>query len=223
MKKSLFSLSCAISLVTLLASTAGATVLYQNTNTYANILFNDGQSEFGNEVVMAGNGPFTVTNFVFEYYSLSSSVGEAEVRIYENNGTLSSGYATPNTPLFDSGQFAISPTGTNGETLDFNAQNTPGFDFIATNDITWTVQYSGTGTNAGIEVFYPPTVGTNYGDIWVNNGSSGWSLMEVTNAPLGGGAEIDGTTTPVPEPTAVMLGLAGGVAGLLMVLRGRRS
>jgi hypothetical protein len=223
MKKSLLHFAGLASLMFLSLGTAGATTLYQNTTGDLFTEFNDGQTEYGNEIVLAGGSSFTVTNFAFEYYGLNFTGGEeAEVRFYENNGALFNGFATPGTTLYDSGEFSISQTGVGGETLDFNPQNSPGFDFTATNDITFTVQFSNVGaTNAGVDLYYPPTVGTNFGDMWVNT-TNGWELEFNTNAPLGIGAQVEGTSA-VPEPTAVMLGLMGGVAGLMVVLRSRRS
>jgi hypothetical protein len=216
------------SLMVLSLATAGATTLYDNSTGRQPYVFSDGTTEFGNEVVLAGPGAFTVTNFSFEYYGLNFTGSEqADVRIYENNGTPFNTFATPGTLLFDSGEFGIGQTGVGGASLDFNLENTPNLNsFSLTNDITFTVQFSNVGaTNAGVDIYYNPgtggaTVGTNFGDMWVNTGS-GWQLQSDTNAPLGIGAQFQGTQA-VPEPTAVMLGLLGGVAGLMVVFRARR-
>jgi hypothetical protein len=225
MKKSLLHFAGLASLTVLSLGTAGATTLYQNTTGDLSAEFYDGQTEYGNEIVLAGGSSFTITNFAFEYYGLNFTGGEqADVRIYENNGALFETYATPGTLLYDSGNFTVTQTGTPGATINFDDPTLLAYNgnpINVTNDITFTVQFSNVGaTNAGVDLYYPPTVGTNFGDMWVNT-TNGWQLEFNTNVSLGIGAEVQGTA--VPEPTAVMLGLMGGVAGLMMVFRNRRG
>ena len=210
----------------LLLRPAFADTLYDNSTTSEGTRYDPGTTEVGNEVQLAGSGNFTLSDFTFEYYGLNFSGGEqAEVRFYANDGsTYGPGINRPGTLLYDSGLFHIGAT--SAATLDYNSATLLDYNgqpVTVPKDFTFTVQYSslGVGASAGVDLYSPASVGANYGDMWENVGGT-WTLVYDTNAPLSIGAKIEGTQA-VPEPTALMFGLAGGFAGLVLVFRSRRS
>lgn len=125
----------------------------------------------------------------------------ADLRFYVNNGPLVDGYASPGSILYDSGPFSIGPYSF-GSTAVFNESDLGGEIVVPQYGLTWTVTFSGLvgNENAGLALFSAPTVGTNYGDAWVNNGS-GWELVVPTNGvppTLDFGAIVDGSAEVVP-------------------------
>jgi hypothetical protein len=67
---------------------------------------------------------------------------------------------------------------------------------LVPDDFTWTVTFIG-GDDAGLSLYAPPTVGSNYADEWVNNGG-GWTLNVATDPtqPLEFAAVVGAIPTP---------------------------
>jgi len=201
-----------------------ADIVYNNSTNDLFIRFNPGLAEVGDEVVLAGDQRF-VTNFVFQYWAIGLGGGEtAQLRFYANDGTNAPGGGplVPQSLLFDSGTFSIGNTPRS--TLVFD-QTELGGGLWLPDSFTWSVQFFGTdgaGESAGVDLYSPPTVGGNYDDYWDNIGSFDWRLTTITvsstNAPANFGALIEA----VPEPSAVLLGLFGGLAILGLKYRKAR-
>jgi hypothetical protein len=188
---------------------AQSQVLYANTNTFQGANFNYGNGEVGNQVSLAGTAAtYWITNFVFQIDFLEVITGAlptgsemADLRFYENNGPPASpsGAATPGTVLYDSGAFPIG-----GFTLlslvNFSGPADFGAITVVPQNFTWTVIFSGLATNvtAGLALYSPATIGTNYDTAWINDGTN-WQLLTDTagDPPPDFGAVIGGT--PVPE------------------------
>lgn len=147
--------------------------------------FNPGSLEIGDEINLAGTARY-LTEFSFEYWGLNTSLGntfagavKARVRFYKNDGPLVSGYASPGTLIYDSGEFEI--TATPRATLIFDqATLHTGVVPLAANvpdKFTWTVQFSGLGADdqAGVDLYSPVVLGSSYPDYWERS-ASGWLL-----------------------------------------------
>jgi hypothetical protein len=205
-----------------LAGSQGA--LYNNSTTYS-AGFNTGAAEVGDEVVLSGSSAYAlISTFVFQYWTSStlSSSATAQVRFYDNNGTLYvAGRNRPGTLLWDSGAFPIGAAPTSA-TLTFTDDF--GSGVLVPKRFTWTVQFSSLGSgSAGLDVFNPPTTGSSTDDYWFRAGSSSdWSMGTISGTPVNFGARFEGTAVPEPEYTGVI-----AAAGLLLtcglqVLRGWR-
>jgi hypothetical protein len=205
--------------------------LYQNAApNFQNANFNNGNGQEGNQIILAGTAAsdlITSFSFQFDYTgSLASPDASADVRFYANDGTPYNGYASPGTVLFDSGTFSIGGY-TTGSTenwfspADFTGTGAgldPGVGVVVPQDFTWTVTFSGlqAGENAGLAVYYPPTVGSDAlpnGDAWIDP-SSGLEAANDSGNPLEFGAVFNGipeVTTPDSSclPISVVSVLAG--------------
>ena len=227
MKKSLIGSSWALlaAAAVLVGGRVGADIVYNNSTNDLFIRFNPGLAEVGDEIVLAGDSR-KITNFVFQYWATGLGGGEtAQLRFYANNGTNAPGGPSifvPQDLLFDSGTFSIANSGR--ATLVFDATELNNGGIWVPDSFTWSVQFFGTdgaGEAAGVDLYSPPTIGGNYPDYWDNAGSFDWRLRTITvdstNAPADFGAFIEA----VPEPTAALLGLFGGLA--ILGLRYRRA
>jgi len=216
-----------------LAAPLSATVLFDNRLNDLTTRFNPGTYQVGDEIMLAGIG--NLTYFSFEWWGTntlkqdnSSFAGaiQANVRFYYNTGAPFNGYNTPDAnPFWDSGWFSfsdVSATPTARDIFTFVA----GIDFpsgglpITSPDITWTVQFTGMGPtdSVGVDLYSPPTVGTevgDFGDYWQYNG--GWTLRTNT-----AGVAMDfGAYMETPEPSSLTLSIVGGLGILLAVRRFR--
>ncbi len=213
-----------VTVVVLLAPVVRAQpqLVFDNSTYDLNIRLNPGTNEVGDEIVLAPGTGRILSDFTFQYWGVNLGVGaQADVRFYANDGSPStSGPNMPGTLLFDSGAFPI--LSTTRLTVIFN-------DFVSgavhplsgpvPDDFTWTVQFSGLGPSgsAGVDLYNPPTTGSDYNDYWYNNGTS-WDLMAATNGtPVNFAARINAT----PEPSTLLLGLLGGLT--LLGVKWRRS
>jgi hypothetical protein len=209
--------------------------LYQNAApNYQSANFNNANSEEGNQIVLAGASAFDlITSFSFQFDytgSLGSPNASADVKFYENNGAPVNGYASPGTVLFDSGSFSIGGY-TSGETENFyaavlgggtGAGVVPGVGVDVPQDFTWTVTFSGlqAGENAGLALYYPPTVGSDAlpnGDAWVNVGT-GLEPANLSGNPLEFGAVFNGVAE-VPETSCLPLSVLSVLAGFAWMKR----
>jgi hypothetical protein len=224
----------------ILASSAGVSgaVLYQNTATPSGSVLNfPNNQQVGEQIWLGTLVPQYLTNFSFEYYSpFISYTGpvQMDVRLYQNNGALFNGYASPGaTPFFDSGNFSLTDpwqvNGTNTATVIFQlsdllAGNTINLNptFVLPTNFTFTVTISGLQglDQVGLPFFGlngVATVGTNAGDYWYNN-SGTWQLLTNSSGSTAFGAQFLGK--PTPEPSVLCLG-ALGMAALTVVARRR--
>ena len=232
MKHSVFTRVAAVSLVAtglVLCVPARADVVYNNSTGDLNVRFNPGAAEVGDEITLGGAAR-TVTNFTFQYWGANFSGDnneQARIRFYANNGTNAPAGPTvfvPNSLLFDSGWFTLGQdVSLTHHTLIFD-QTELGGGVAVPDSFTWSVQFQGVagGESAGVDLFNPPTVGGNFNEYWDNAGSFDWQyrsiLIDSTNGPANFGARVEA----VPEPTALWLGLAGGLAALALRFRSSR-
>ncbi len=225
--------------VLMIGASASAEVIYSNTNSDSRLRFGP-TNQFGDEIILAGTAR-TLTAFSFEYWALNggtvspglSLTAAVQVRFYINDGSPdpNNGYARPGTLFYDSGPFLIGPSGaTDRSTVNYTPADflSAGWSgFIPTNHFTWTVQFSGLDGNdtAGLDVFYPPTVGTSpaqennqLDDYWEFSGGS-WALKTNSVGGVGVDMSFGARFDAVPEPSTAVFGVLGGL-GLLFF--GRR-
>ena len=86
-------------------------------------------------------------------------------------------------------------------------------------EFTWTVavRNAGAGDTVGLNFFGKPTTGNAFDDYWVN--MSGWQLQTNNAVP---GQNVFGAEVVVPEPSALVLALFGGLGFLVMARRIRK-
>ncbi|MGO8926602.1 MAG: PEP-CTERM sorting domain-containing protein [Limisphaerales bacterium] len=231
--KELIRLSFLLTIVALWAGStvplSAQTVIFNNSSNSLQSTFYPGTTQVGNEILLAPGTPRFLTTFSFEYYgtntaSSTSFAGPvtAEVRFYENNGAPSaSGALSPGTMFYDETFTFASVGATPGQhTLVFSGAADGlggGGLLIPTDDMTWTVQFTGMGAtdSVGVDLYYPATVGQTYGDYWVYEGNS-WLLETNSLVPQSSfGAYLSAT---VPEPSTLSLSLLGGL-GILALTR----
>lgn len=214
----------------------GQPILYQSTtvDTGTNVNFANNQL-IGQQIWLGTTTPAYLTNFSFEYYSPNQSFSgnvKMDISLYANNGPAFNGYRTPGSTIFDSGLISIltpyTVTGTSVATFDITRSDflngigagaiVMGPNLYMPTNFTFVVTFSGLGAgdSVGLEGFGYPTVGGNYGDMWLYSGS--WII--VTNAlPTTFGAQFMGAT---PEPTVFAMG-AVGAAMIAGFIRRRRK
>ena len=218
-RKILFVTSAAM----VLAFTAPADTLFDNSTTDLNYRLNPGTQQVGDQIKLLSSG--YLTNFAFEYYGTNTAnpantsfagTVQAQVSIYLMDGPLFNGYATPGKQIYFSSWFTINPT--SRATLVYTAgiDFAPGGLLIPSTDITWAVQFRGMGATdtVGVDVYSAPTVGQDFPDYWRNTGS-GW-VLETNAVPVDFAAKFQGT---IPEPSVVSLAIVGGV---VMMIAGRK-
>jgi hypothetical protein len=200
----------------------GTTIYSDSTTDTGNSLNFVTGTTIGDEVVMAGAASsYALTSFSFEYYSPNSTFSGAvtmDVMLYANNGPLNSyGYFnTPVTSLFNSGSFTLKTPQQNGygsyATLNFDLSGSP---ITVPKDFTLAIDVAGlaVGDTVGVELFSSPTVGSNYGDYWWDDGT-GWRLNALAGTETGFGAIF---AVPDPASTAMLLGAA--LSGLALLRR----
>jgi hypothetical protein len=212
--------------------------LYNNTKIDTGYVLNfpNGQ-EIGDQIFLSNYTTYPyLTSFSFEYYSPDASfVGTvtADVRFYLNNGPTFNGYSSPGSVFYDTGWFGIQPPlyyfpGTNSAVLSFSLADLAGGvvpldpSMQMPSNFTMSVTFQGlSGSDSvGLNVFEPPTVGTNYGDYWFNNGGT-WELLTNT-IPIGFAMQFNATNQPTPEPGTLCLA-AVGTALLAVFARRRRQ
>ncbi len=197
------------------------TLIYSDatTDTGNSLNFVNGTT-IGSEVVMAGAASFdTLTSFAFEYYSPDATFSGAvtmNVILSANDGPLNGYgyYDTPGTSLFNSGSFTLKTPQQNGygsyATLNFDLSGSP---ITVPKDFTLAIDVAGlaVGDTVAVELFEQPTVGSNYGDYWWNDGT-GWRLNALAGTETGFGAIF---AVPDPASTAMLLGSALSCLALL--------
>jgi hypothetical protein len=170
--------------------------------------------EFGEEIILAGNGTWVLTNFQFEYFGFGPDFrnGSAKVqfRIYRNNGPIDpNGAPTPGTLLYDSGIGPVDGTGNDGNVLEYHD-----LAIAVPKNFTWTVQFTGLTAEgsagglqfAGLDLYQFPTIGQTYDDYWEKTGvgPGGWQLLKAKPGdilPINFGCRVQATYSGPPEIT----------------------
>jgi hypothetical protein len=216
--------------------------LYQNDSTFYNS-YNYGNSEAGNQIILAGPAIAEINAFSFQFDFLNSmggltgnpSAAMADVKFYENNGTPVNGYPSPGTVLFDSGPFSIGgyTTGATenfyGSMDDFTGTGIGivggGAGVIVPKNFTWTVTFSGLtgGDTAGLAIYYQPTVGSDAlpnGDGWVNLGMGlvPGNVTGMPDTPL----EFGAVFATVPDSACLSISVMSVLAGFGWMKRFQR-
>jgi hypothetical protein len=207
-------------LVCVSVKSAAAEVVYDNIVNDLNFDLNIGTQEAGDEVFLDGTARW-LSEFTFEYWgtntlSPTEFVGDvqARIRFYLNNGPALpdvENALTPGTILFDTGFFAIDPSSRATLTFtNFTAGMVVPLEVQLPDSFTWSIEFSGLDATdtAGVTVYSPPTVGNNFDDYWVFDGSA-WMLQ--TNVVS---MDFAARISAVPEPSTVLLGLCGGLLAL---------
>jgi hypothetical protein len=212
--------ACAVSV--LAASSADAQlVVFNNLSNPLNLFLDEGTTEAGDMIQLAGGQGATIDNFTFSYYLNPAKVvgGETvDIRFYDMTGAQISPTdptPTPGTKLYDSGPIALS-SGLSQDTLFHLNVAVPAV-------FTWSAQFSGgnfgvpSSQVGGVTLYSPPTVGQDQYEYWENVGGQ-WQLTYFDANPTDFGALI----TAVPEPGATAAVLLISAAGTVALLRRRR-
>jgi hypothetical protein len=213
----------------------GAT-LYQDTALASGQVLNlPNNQTIGQQVWLGTLVPEYLTNFSFEYYSpyaVYAGNVQMDVKLYQNDGALVSGYSSPGTLFYDSGNFTLTDpwvvNGTNAATVIFqlsdllsgNTQNLSP-TFVLPTNFTFSVTVSGMQglDQVGLPLYGLATVGTNAGDYWYN-ASGNWQLLTNSQYRVAFGAQFLGT--PTPEPSVICLGACGAAVLTFMARRRQR-
>jgi hypothetical protein len=207
---------------------SGPQIIFDNTSTYLNrfVAFGDGE-EFGDQIFFQPGVARFITDFKFQYFgSANLNSGTGEFFVYLNDGSSvatvgGESVLAPNTPLFRSGSFDLSP---GFQTVDLDLSGSPVAIRDTTgafaNTLTWTVVFSGInpGAQAGLTVFSPATEGASFDDFWRKT-STGWDTLLIDNGAIPG--NFAAQVTAVPEPGTLVFGLLGGL-GVMGLARFRR-
>ncbi len=168
-----------------------ASVVYNNSVNDMLARFVAGTNEVGNEIIIGESARY-LTSFSFEYWGTNASAGgnppfagsvQVRLRMYANDGTLYSGYPSPGTLLYDSGNFPVTVTDRSIITydeLDLWVNGLVPLTGPVPTNFTWTVQFTGLGPDdqVGVDLFEPPVVGQAYGDYWIKNNLGNWELQD---------------------------------------------
>src|ERR1041385_1579143 len=208
--------ACAASMLAAVSAHAQVTV-FDNFTTSLNLYLDEGTTEAGDMVSLAGGQGVRIDNFTFQtFLQPAQAVGgeTVDIRFYDMTGApnvTSDPDPTPGALLFDSGPISIA-SGTQTHTLSHLNVDVP-------QTFTWSAQFNGGNIGvpnaqaAGVLLYSPPTIGTDPYEYWEKvNGV--WELTYFDPHPTDFGATI----TAVPEPgatTVVLLLSAGGTVGLL--------
>jgi len=210
-----------VSLLTASALIAGscgelsAMVVYNNSVNDLNIDFDTGGAQWEDQIELKTGAPQYMTQFTLQYWGTGVWDGDEQIQIrfYANDGSTwdSTPYQMPNSLIFDTGRFDIEKPRTmepwaNRGTLLLGEEYFGGGRYVP-EEFTWSVQFFGIenerGEFAGVSLYNPVTVGWNYPDAWIKNGSS-WELRlaDSVERPLDFAAVA---LAVVPEPSQYAL------------------
>lgn len=224
------SLAVVIALISFCA-TGSAAIVYDNSTGDLNQTYIPSPEpngiEFGDEINLAP-GDRLVNGFKFEYFLSGSASGNEtiQLRIYANDGTeitrtLPDGTTfpvmTPSTVLYTSPVLSLA-TG-------FQTAEASGFEFLAPNTLTWTVEFQGidAGEVAGLRIYDPPTIGSSFADFWQRSNGE-WNTFLINDAVAGQvTANFAARVSAVPEPTTLALALIAGLGWVGYLGYKRRS
>ncbi len=192
-------------------------VLYLDNTKFLGENLDFGNAEVGNEISLVGTAAtYVITSFIYQFdFITTAGVGSpdgselADLRFYANDGLpWKTGRASPGTRanapgtmLFDSGPFPIGGfTPNSGSLVQFFNPAELGAVVIVPRRFTWAVAYSGLSADetAGLGFYSPATVGTNFGEAWLNE-TGAWQILTPSQgnpAPVFGAIA---SGTPVPE------------------------
>jgi len=190
----------------------GAGIIYDNSTGDLDSSYSS-PNEFGDEVVFGGASDLrTISKFTFEYFGIGEG-GTANVTLrFYLNDVLSNGFYAPGTLLWTSDPFQVGATPR--ATVAFEPNVFIGKGGMSYNNFTWTVQFTDIsgGSSWGLDIYDPPTVGYSYDDYWEHDALGEWLLKtNKFNVPMNFAARVEA----VPEPNAMVLGIAGALAILL--------
>lgn len=172
-------------------------------------------AEYGDEVVLQG-WERVITGFEFDYDANYSLAGGLVFSLYEQNGPVISGAASPGSLIYST-TLDIS-SGRNTVVLDFGVD----YSNMIPGRLTYTVKFAGLlpGRTGGlIAPGGTPVVGLSANDFWEKTGPgpNDWALKVF--APGSPSANFAAKITAVPEPGTVALMVAGAGLVLLAVRR----
>ena len=201
----------------LIAPSAQAATIYDNTATNRNLIFpvgiytvggqtNISVTEIGDQVTLGGTARLITDMFVgISLASSSTNRNEtAKLKIYEDNAS-----GTPTTLLFSSGAQSLSVG-----FFEYSFQGIGAY-LGGSSTVTWMVEFAGveTGETAGLAIFGNPTVGQTFDDIWVRAIVSGTPTFELKNLPTAFQPEgFYAKIIAVPEPSTYALLILAGIS-----------
>ncbi|MFM1768571.1 MAG: hypothetical protein RJA22_1100 [Verrucomicrobiota bacterium] len=178
------------------AAHAAPDVLYDNTAVRGTAArFGQDGLEFGEEIVLVGNGTYVVNEFQYEFFN-DDPIGTnvlVTLRFYANDGLN----GTPGTLLYQTDAYGIPNTGSAGYVITYG-----GLNVSVPKSFTWTVEFSSFGAlvaaglmDSGLDLYAIPTVGLTYDDYWERNSLGDWELRVPTpgNPPINFGCRVAGT------------------------------
>jgi hypothetical protein len=222
MKQKLNKILCAVALlVACFFNTAVATppyVLYNNVgqvNNYSLLMQLDGQEE-GTTISLPGEA--WLSSIELQYNAPNSFLGDnlaVRLSIYNNNGGLIGGYASPGTQLWSGlytgipDNFVTQNHNLYFDTSDFGIINVTGsftisaaFYNLSTPNQLYGIQLPLAGNPSGY-------LGSSYGDYWYSLNNSPWALGNGPGGP--GTANMLMSVEATPEPSTLALAAIGGV------------
>jgi hypothetical protein len=224
------SLTLAVAFAALASLSAKAQLIaYDNSSNYEDRVTGRGNVEIGDEINLS-TGAATLTDFQFEYNYTGPVAGNPDgtgvLRFYAKDAPNPAGTpnSQPGTLLFESAPFTLQ--------AGFHQGAVNGLSLAVPGTFIWTVAFNGivgTGDNAGLLFYDPPTTGSSFDDHWeftgtTDNPTPHWALTD--NLDIVNGKELvdnfGALVTVVPEPTTVGL-LIGGAALLGIAARRRKA
>jgi hypothetical protein len=200
-----------VTATTLLTTSGGEFIAYDNTTEYEGYVTSRGNTEIGDEINLL-SGPATMTRFQFEYSAVGITTEATGIVRFYSMKQVSAPHEQPFQPgtlLFESEPFPL----LNG----FHQGSIDNLSLDVPEKFVWSVAFSGlqgTGDNAGLLFYNGVEVaggpGQSYDDHWEFNGSISnpfphWQLVDNPGVIDNFAARV----TTVPEPGCIRLMAAG--------------